>query len=35
MSGKKNNRAMAVRIMCIVLAFLMIFSMLAAVIALL
>ena len=35
MTGKKNNRALAVRIMCIVMAFLMIFSMIAAMIALL
>ena len=35
MSGKKNNRALWVRIMCIALAFLMISSMLAAILALL
>lgn len=35
MTGKKNNRALAVRIMCIVMAFLMIFSIIAAIIALL
>lgn len=35
MAGKKNQRAMWVRVMCVALAFLMIFSMIAAVIALL
>lgn len=35
MSGKKNQRAMWVRVMCIALAFLMIFSMIAAIIAML
>ena len=35
MAGKKNQRSMSVRVMCVALAFLMIFSMIAAVIALL
>ena len=35
MAGKKNNaRAMWVRVMCVALAFLMIFSMIAAIISL-
>ena len=35
MAGKKNSRTMWVRIMCIALAFLMVSSMIAAIIALL
>ena len=35
MSGKKNSRAMWVRIMCIALAFLMISSMIFAIVAML
>lgn len=35
MAGKKNNRALWVRIMCIMLAFLMVSSIFAAILALL
>ena len=35
MAGKKSNRALWVRIMCVALAFLMVSSVLAAILALL